>query len=386
MKRALKLGLVVLALVAIGAATAAYIRSRPFTVAVAAIEQDVPVQVFGLGTVEARIISHIGFEAGGALVEINADHGDRVERGTILARLADAEAKARVAKAEAALAQAKANLERALARVRSAEATLVQKRSIKERRQALVGSGTTSKEAAEDARAAADVAAAELAVAQSDATVAEAAIKDAEAEVQLETAVLGNHVLSAPYDALVIGRRMELGAVVAPGEAIFSLIDPNSVWTRAFVDESQAGDLKLGQPAEVRLRSLPRQVFTAHVDRIEIESDRVTEERRVYLKCDQCPPNVFLGEQAEVYITVTRLETAMPVPETAIDRFDGVHGIVWTVIDGALRRQRVTFSHRLLDGRVVLTDGLPAGAEVVINPRTKFREGRAAQISKAATP
>lgn len=386
MKRIHKIALLVLGLAATGAAVAAFLWFRPVTVAVAGVEQNIPVQVFGLGTVEARIVSHIGFEAGGALVEINADHGDWVESGNVLARLADAEAKARVAKAEAALAQTMANLQRARASVRSAEATLAQKRSIRDRRQALVSSGATSKEAAEDALAASDVAAAELAVARSDVTVAEAAIKDAEAQLQVETVALGNHLLLAPYDALVIGRRMELGAVVAPGETIFTLIDPKTIWARAFIDESRAGSLELGQAAEVRLRSLPRQVFTAHVERIEIESDRVTEERRVYLKCDQCPRDFYLGEQAEVYITVGRLDKALLVPETAIEQFDGVHGVVWVLADGVLRRLKATFGERLLDGRVVLDGGLPSGVQVVINPSTKFREGRAARISKAVDP
>ena len=33
----------------------------------------------------------------------------------------------------------------------------------------------------------------------------------------------------------------------------------------------------------------PNQVFQARVVRIGIESDRVSEERRVYVKCEQCP-------------------------------------------------------------------------------------------------
>ncbi|KAB2912937.1 MAG: efflux RND transporter periplasmic adaptor subunit, partial [Hyphomicrobiaceae bacterium] len=43
-------------------AVAAYTWSRPLTVTVAAIEKDVPIQVFGLGTVEAQTVSRIGFE------------------------------------------------------------------------------------------------------------------------------------------------------------------------------------------------------------------------------------------------------------------------------------------------------------------------------------
>jgi len=72
---------------AIAAAGWAYLHFRPITVEVASVERDVPVRVFGLGTVEARIVSQIGFEASGALVELNVDHGDQVRRGAVLDRL-----------------------------------------------------------------------------------------------------------------------------------------------------------------------------------------------------------------------------------------------------------------------------------------------------------
>lgn len=381
-RRFVGLGLGALAVAAIAAAAWAFLYFRPVMVEVASVERDVPVRVFGLGTVEARILSSIGFEVSGAVVELNADHGDRVERGFVLARLrSDAQA-ARVARAEAVLEQARANLRRASAKVESAQALLTQRRSVSARQQRLVGGGATSVEAAEDARTAVDVAAAELAVARSDVALAEATVKDAAAQVKMETVLLDQHVLRAPYDALVLARKMERGTVVPVGEAIFTLIDPTTVWVKAYVDERLAGDLRVGQSAEVHLRSFPRQVFPAHVDRIEIESGRVTEERIVYVKCDRCPREFHLGEQAEVFIAVARLDSALLVPQTSIEQFDGVHGIVWTVEDGVLHRRRVSFGHPLLDGRVALSERLPSGTRVVAAPHQGLREGRAAKITE----
>jgi HlyD family secretion protein len=56
---------------------AVYLLARPIQVSVAAIQTDVPIQVFGLGTVEAQTLSRICFETAGTLVELKADHGDR---------------------------------------------------------------------------------------------------------------------------------------------------------------------------------------------------------------------------------------------------------------------------------------------------------------------
>src|SRR5665647_596865 len=70
---------------------------RAITVQVAAVQRDVPVQVFGLGTVEARVTSKVGFKVSGVLVELLVDVGNRVPKGAILARLDDREQSARVA-------------------------------------------------------------------------------------------------------------------------------------------------------------------------------------------------------------------------------------------------------------------------------------------------
>ena len=116
---------------------------RPVNVHVAQAEQNVPVQVFGLGTVEARVTSQIGFKVSGVLVDLRADVGDRVAKGAILARLDDREQSAQVARAKAAVEQAEANLQRATASVEKAKANYANAKSINERRQTLVQSNST---------------------------------------------------------------------------------------------------------------------------------------------------------------------------------------------------------------------------------------------------
>jgi len=136
----------------------------------------------------------------------------------------------------------------------------------------------------------------------------------------------------------------------------------------------------------VRLRSLPQATFKARVARIGIESDRVSEERRVWVKCDECPPRVYLGEQAEVRITVADLDQALLVPEAAVTGFDGRTGMVWIVNDGRLHRQTITFRHRSEDARLEVTGGLPSGAEIVAEIVPGISEGRAARIAEARAP
>lgn len=385
-KRVIRYLLALLGLGSAGAAVFLFIFMRPLPVEVSRPAENVQVQVFGLGTVEARVLSKIGFEVGAALVELNVDHGDRVKKGDVLARLHGAEQEARLAKARAGIVNAEAAVRMAEAAVGKARAVLAQKKQINKRKQALVERQTVSIEAAEEAQTEEDVAAAELAVAISDVDVAEAALEDARAQYALEKVLLDHHVLQAPYGAIVVQRHKELGAVLSPGEPLFTLVAPETVWVLAYVDESRAGAIRVGQRAEVRLRSLPRQMFQGHVTRIDIESDRVSEERRVYIACGRCPESFHLGEQAEVFITTAVLDRALLVPETAVEGFDGTRGTLWTVEDGELRRRKVVFGHSTLDSRLEIVDGLPAGARVVSALRPGLREGRAAKIPGETSP
>jgi HlyD family secretion protein len=372
---------VVLALV-VAAVFGAWARFfSPVKVAVSHPAANVAVQVFGLGTVEARVTSQVGFKISGILLDLRADVGERIAKGAVLARLDDREQRAQVARAKASVEQAEANLQRAKASVEKAKANFANAKNINERRQKLAQTNITSVETAETAKTAQEAALADVNLASSDVAVAKAAIIDAEAQQQLQTATLDFHTLVAPYDAMVTARLKELGSALSAGQPVFTLIDPKTIWVLAFIDESKAGEITVGEPAEIVLRSHPNARLKGQVARIEPESDRVNEERRVEVAFDPIPANANLGEQAEVYITTVRLPQALLVPEAAIVGLGKDHGTVWTVEDGRLQQREVTLGHRLLDGRYEITGGVPAKALVVTQLRSGLRAGRAATIA-----
>ncbi|MEQ8167075.1 MAG: efflux RND transporter periplasmic adaptor subunit, partial [Alphaproteobacteria bacterium] len=233
---------------------------------------------------------------------------------------------------------------------------------------------------AEEAQKDEDVATADLAVALSDVEVAKASLEDAKAQLKYDEVLLDHHILRAPYRAIIVERRKELGTILTAGEPLFTLADPKTIWILGYVDESRAGDIRLQQQAEVHLRSLPRKIFPGRVVRIGIESDRVNEERRVYIACDHCPETVYLGEQAEVFITTAVIKNALLVPATAVPDFDGTRGTVWTVENRTLHRRTVRFGYRTLDARLEIVGGLPSGAQVLTVLRPGLREGRRAKV------
>lgn len=361
-----------------------YLRTiRPLDVRIVSFQHDVPVTVFGLGAIEAQVLSRVGFEVSGTLVELTVDHGDRVPAGAVLARINPVSQQARVSKAEAAVLSAQASAARAVAQYDRAETQFAQKVATARRRRDLATRGVGSQEVAELADTEVELARGDLAVIRADAAVTRGVQAEARANLETERVTLEKHTLRAPFDAVVIARSRESGAALNPGEAVFTLVAPETIWMQAFVDEGRAGDLALGQTGMVTLRSRPGRAVTAQIVRIGLEADRVTEERRVYLRCNSCDVMPVVGEQAEVVIEIARLPRARIIPERAVHGFDGDGGTVWTIEDGRLARRRIRIAARLVDGRVAISDSLPDDVQLVAEAGARFAVGRAVRTVTA---
>lgn len=228
--RLLSLGLVPFA---IAGMVYAFISLRALEVPVAAVAQNVPVRVFGLGTVEARVLSKVGFEVGAAVTELNADHGDVVKQGQVLARLHATQQEAKVARAKAGVLSAEVAVKKAEANTVKARAILAQRLEVNRRKQELVSRQVTSAQAAEEAQRDEDVAKAEVLVAENDIEVAKAQLSDASAQLAYEKAILEQDTLLAPFDALVVDRQKELGTVIKAGDPVFTLVAVGSIWALA---------------------------------------------------------------------------------------------------------------------------------------------------------
>ncbi len=102
-------------------------------------------------------------------------------------------------------------------------------------------------------------------LAQAERDAAQATLARAEADV-------GDLIVTAPFDGVVITRTAEPGQVVNPGTALLTMVDPAKLYLRGFVPEGDIGHVKTGQRAEVFLDSAPEQAIEAEVMRIDPEA------------------------------------------------------------------------------------------------------------------
>ena len=339
----------------------------PTKVTLAKVEQgDLVASTFGIGTVEAQRSYAIGPTLASRVARVLVDQGDSVKKGQLLAELDPVDLVDRVASGQFAA-------ERAASAIRAAEAQLAEAQSrahlagASARRYAeLRAQGFVSQEAsdakahdANAAKAAVDAAAAQLAVSRRD---RERALADVAGVGKLRAQAR----LLSPVDGVISARLVEPGTTVVAGQAVVQLIDPTSLWVKARIDQAQAGGLRVGQPAEIVLRSNANSVFPGQVQRVDWVSDAVTEERIVNVGFEARPKGLSVGELVEVSIRTAELSAVRSVPAAAVKRRERQDG-VWQLASGRAAFRPVKLGITTLDGRSQIVEGLNAGDEVVVH-------------------
>ena len=144
------------------------------------------------------------------------------------------------------------------------------------------------------------------------------------------------------------------------------MIDPASLWVRARIDQGQAGGVRVGQSAEIVLRSDARRVYPGEVQRVDWLSDSVAEERIVNVAFAAIPDALSIGDLVEVTIGTAELPDAPWLPAAAVKRVDRQDG-VWRIKDGRVAFHPVEVGISTLDGRSQILAGLAVGDEVVVH-------------------
>jgi HlyD family secretion protein len=355
----------------------------PVTVSVApASAEDLPLSVFGVGTVEARYAYSVGPTQTGRVAAVHVDHGDRVRAGQVLAEMDPVDLAERRAATIAALARAGDAARAAGAQAREAESRSRLAEANAARARELAAKGFVSKELVESRQSEAEAARAGLEAARAQAAAADAELPRLARERDALAKQLASLRLRAPVDAVVVERAVEPGSTAVAGQPVLRVVDPSSAWVRARIDQARAGAVREAQSAEIVLRSRRGLApLAGRVVRVELQSDAVTEERMVSVAFERLPADLSLGELAEVTIRAEPIEDALVIPGAALRRV-GQHTGVWRVEDGRARFHRVTPGAQSLDGRLELLGGLRRGDEVIVYAAALLSEGDRVRVAE----
>ncbi|OHB33187.1 MAG: efflux transporter periplasmic adaptor subunit, partial [Desulfuromonadaceae bacterium GWB2_53_15] len=236
--------------------------------AVSVEKRDLTAQVYGNGTVEAKVVVGVSSKITGRIVELLADQGDRVKRGQLLARLENDDLLQQQQQSEAGLNRSAANLNVEQANLQKARANLALAEKNAQRFKALAEKNLVSKLEAEQYDTACKVAREEVARSQATIEAVRMEQQSGRAGVGFARSKVADTLIHAPRDGVIITRDLEKGATATPGQAIFTLADPATIWVRANVDESQLKGVAVGKSAVITLRSSPGEQWAGQVARL----------------------------------------------------------------------------------------------------------------------
>jgi HlyD family secretion protein len=254
MRRSILVGLAALAAVAVAVAVVWLGREEPVPAGFAV----------GNGRLEAEEI-HVATKLPGRVEEMLVDEGDRVEADQVVARMDAATLRAELRSAEAAIAKAREARHAAQALLAQRESECALARTQLRRIEALHEQRVASQEQVDVQRTRKETAEAGCEAARAQVADAEAAIDAARAQAERIRADLEDMVLEAPRAGRVQYRLTEPGEVIPAGGRVVTLLDLSDVTMTVFLPNAEAGRVRMGAEARVRLDALPERPLPARV-------------------------------------------------------------------------------------------------------------------------
>lgn len=170
----------------------------------------------------------------------------------------------------------------------------------------------------------------------------------------------------AAADGVVAALGVRRGQHVSPGSHLMTLASLDQVWVLVDVPERDAGLLRPGLPATVRLDAFPGREWPGLIDYIYPELDPKTRSVQLRLRLEnpghELRPNMF----AEVRIRATIADQVLQIPSSAVLRDARGDRVVQAVGENGFRIVPVKVGHRF-DGRSQILQGLNAGDRVVVD-------------------
>lgn len=291
-------------------------------------------------------------EVPGRIVRILAEPGQRVGTGTLLAVID--------------VGGAAENELSARAGVRTAELSYQNAQRNEERAERLAQAGAIAERDLEQARTASAAARAQL--------------DQARAGLALATRQVGNTQVRAPFSGIVATRTASAGDVVAPGAALFTVVDPSSMKLEASIPAEQLSLARIGAPVSFGVNGYPGRTFSGTITRVSPVADPTTRQVRIIATIPNTGGNLVGGLFAQGRVA-SESRAAVTVPANAVDQ----RGLAPTVVRlRAGRAEKVTVQLGLRDEAaetLEIRSGLTAGDTVLLGIAQGITPGTPVRVS-----
>ena len=322
------------------------------------------------GSVQPLEETVIYARASGYVRKWNADIGDKVKDGQLLAELDTPELDSQIEQARAQLVQAQATLEQSKANRELSKTNL-------DRYQKLAPSGVVSQADLDQRHAMAQVDEANVLVAQ-------ATIVAQEANIRRFSQLKSFARVTAPFGGTVTQRTIEVGSLVTAGNGQpmykVAAMDPARVFVQ--VPQDVAPGVRAGLAANVTVREYPGKTFLGTVSRAAGELDPATRTMNTEVRVPNADSLLLGGMYTQVGLTLPSPHRVVDVPSTAVT--SDAHGSRVAVVDATSTLHLVSVVIERDTGPIVeISSGLTGSERLAKLWSAQFVEGMQVQVSEA---
>ena len=335
------------------------------------------------GSVVAREEVSVGADVSGLIVlELNADIGDVVKQGDILARLDKSTLETQMAQFTAQEAQNAAAKAQNEAQIVDAEINVRQSQDTYDRAKALAKKGVTATSSLDTALNALDSAKAKLNTAKQGLVAVDAQAKLIAAQRSELALRITKADVKAPADGLILARNAQIGAVISgAGAPLFRMAWSGQFEVVADVPEINLTRVKPKALTEFHLTGID-ETLVGEVRMISPEITAASRLGKVFLTLPQ-GANIRPGAFARGEIELAR-RAGVAVPNSTL-LYRDKQAFLQVVKDGVVETRKVTTGARA-GGFVEISSGLAEGEEVVERAGTFIANGdKVAPIMAADT-
>lgn len=270
------------------------------------------------GTLHPRSQFRVAPRIGGRLEELRVHVGDRIAPGTLVAVLNQGEYAQEVAQARAALEVARAQLEESRSALEIAGRELERVKALREKKIA--------------SESELDEAGAEFKVQTAKQRVARAQVAQRAAVLEAAQVRLSYTRIQAAGDGAgslwVVGERfVDEGTMLAPNQAIVSLLDIGTVVAVIHVIEKDYPKVRVGQAAAVSAEAFPGERFPGRIVRLAPLLKETSRQARVEIEIPNPDVRLKPGMFVRAEIEFDRRENALLVPVEALVQREGRRGV-----------------------------------------------------------
>ena len=298
--------------------------------------------------------------------------GKSVEKGQLLATIADEETSRELKQARADL---QAAVDRAALSLPSSELLKAAEDNL-QRLEKVVGSGNVP--AVEYQKAKSESNRLRGAV-ETERIERDRNLKSLEETTKKLEAQMKNAEVRSQIDGILTNVQTIDGELVSDGNELFTVSSRRN-YVRGEVNEEDVGEVKPGMKAKVQLYAYRTKTFIARVSSVQPAADPTTQRYTVVLEMERPPDNLMVGMTGEMNIVTGAHENALLVPTRAllVDQALVVNG-------GIVHPRTVKVGFRTLDFAEAL-NGLEEGNQVIVADQDKFHPGEPVRQRTVSLP